>query len=296
MHPANGNDVLGQYQPSGGPMTIHFRSSARSIEQANPDTRRDSVDLQQDFDVGAEAGPAQEQEQEQDLQWTAELEATGSTRGDTGGNNPLSKATRDDVACKTPAKGTSQIDSHIASKRIMQETANIPISSAHSLPAPTPPLCAATGSLQAGRRVSQGKPLDLMKPTPSRPSSTNSTSEELYSDEREPKAKSGKVSKPPVRKSESKSKIKTSVKQSAPSGSTTPQVSATPPTTVAISVYVESTVSERAKKSRRTVGEQQTGEARIYREDLLRACVGAMSTLLGEGFRLERRVVYEEMS
>ena len=75
-----------------------------------------------------------------------------------------------------------------------------------------------------------------------------------------------------------------------------PQVNATPPTTVAISVSVESTVSEVAKKSRRTVGEHQTGEAKICIEELRRACVGAMTAFLGEGFRFARSVEYEEES
>ena len=61
-------DVMGQDQPSGGPLTLHFRRSARSTDQANPDTMGDSVDLQRDFDVAAEAEPAQEQEQEQEFQ------------------------------------------------------------------------------------------------------------------------------------------------------------------------------------------------------------------------------------
>ena len=62
MEPADLNDVMGQYQPSDDPLKIHFRRDAPSPDQANPDTTRDSIDLQQDFDVGAEAEPAQEQE------------------------------------------------------------------------------------------------------------------------------------------------------------------------------------------------------------------------------------------
>ena len=61
-------------------------------------------------------------------------------------------------------------------------------------------------------------------------------------------------------------------------------------------VSVESTVSEVAKKSRRTVGEQQTCEVKINIEELRRPCVGAMTALFGEGFRFARRVEYEEVS
>ena len=131
------------------------------------------------------------------------------------------------------------------------------------------------------------------RPTPS--TSSSSASEELDSDDRGPKAKRGKGSKRVVQKSATKQKNKPATKQSATAGSTTPQVNATPPTTVDISVSVESTVSTAAKKSRRTGGEQQTGEARIYVEELRRACVGAMTALLGEGFRFARRVEYEEV-
>ena len=60
---------------------MNIRRNARSTDQANPDTTRDSVDLQQDFDVGVEAEPAQEQEQEQDVRWTTEFEATGLDDG-----------------------------------------------------------------------------------------------------------------------------------------------------------------------------------------------------------------------
>ena len=61
MDPSDINDVIGQYQPSGGPLKFRFRRDARSTDQANPDTTRDSAELQQDNDVGAEAEPAQEQ-------------------------------------------------------------------------------------------------------------------------------------------------------------------------------------------------------------------------------------------
>ena len=70
MHPSDGNDALGQYQPSVGPLTIRFRLGARSTDQGNPDTKSDSVGIQQDIDVGAEEEPAQEQEEEQDFHWT----------------------------------------------------------------------------------------------------------------------------------------------------------------------------------------------------------------------------------
>ena len=45
MDPTDGNHVMGQNQPSGGPLTMHFRRNARSTDQANPDTTRDSADL-----------------------------------------------------------------------------------------------------------------------------------------------------------------------------------------------------------------------------------------------------------
>ena len=101
MDPTDVNDVLGQDQPSGGPLTIHFRRGARSTDQANPDTTRHSGDIQQDFDVGAEAEPAQEQEQEQDVQWTTEFEATGSTTGETVSTITMSGAMIGDVAGRT---------------------------------------------------------------------------------------------------------------------------------------------------------------------------------------------------
>ena len=46
MNPTDVNDVLGQDQPSSGPLMVRFRGGARSTDQANPDTTRDSVDLQ----------------------------------------------------------------------------------------------------------------------------------------------------------------------------------------------------------------------------------------------------------
>ena len=53
------NDVMGQYQPSGGPLPMRFLRNARSTDQANRDTTRDSIDLQHDCDVGVEAERAQ---------------------------------------------------------------------------------------------------------------------------------------------------------------------------------------------------------------------------------------------
>ena len=164
------------------------------------------------------------------------------------------------------------------------------------LPAPTPSLGPATKALQAGLQVSRGKSLELMDRPPTPSTSSGSVSEDLDSDEREPEAKRGKGSRRVVKKSATKPKDKPAAKQSATAGSTTPQVNTTPLTTVDISVSVESTVSTVAKKSRRTGGEQQTAEVKINVEELRRACVGAMTALLGEGFRFARRIDYEEVS
>ena len=46
MNRTDVTDVLEQDQPSWGPLTIHFRRSARSTDQENPDTTPDRVDLQ----------------------------------------------------------------------------------------------------------------------------------------------------------------------------------------------------------------------------------------------------------
>ena len=117
------------------------------------------------------------------------------------------------VAGRTRAReGALLNDSHVASKRTLNETANTPLSSGATVPASTPTLRPAMKALQAGRGVSKGKSLDLMKGPPSTSSSSSSTSEELDSDERETKAKRGRGSKRAVRKSEAKSKIKPAVK------------------------------------------------------------------------------------
>ena len=168
----------------------------------------------------------------------------------------------------------------------MNETVPTQFSSKPPPPAPMPTLGPAKAPLQSGRRISQGKPLALIKRPTQPPSSSSSTSEKLDSDEREHQAKCVKGSKRSNLKSESKPKIKPAVKEIAREGSKMPQLNAPPPKTLAISVSIESTVSEVAKRSRQTVGEQQTGDARIYIEELRRACVGAITGLLGEGFCL----------
>ena len=118
------NRVIGQDQPSGAPLPMRFRLDARSNDQANPDTTRDSADLQQNNDVGVEAEQAQEQEQEQDVQWTVDFEATGSTTGETVRNITMSGATIGDVASRTRARaGASQSDSNVPVKLTMHETA-----------------------------------------------------------------------------------------------------------------------------------------------------------------------------
>ena len=135
----------------------------------------------------------------------------------------------------------------------------------------------------------------MIKRPPPPPSSSSSTSEDLESEEREGKAKNGKAIKRPNQKFESERKIKPAVKQSATALSTTPQMSARPPTKVGVTVSVQSTVSEVAKKSRLTVGEKQSGEAGISIE-LRRACDGAMTGLPGEGSQFAPRVEDEELN
>ena len=138
--------------------------------------------------MGVEAEPGQEQEQV--VQWTAEFEAMGSTKGETVCNITMSGATICDVAGITRARaGASLSDSHVPVKRTMHDMANTPIASGHQLPAPIPPLDPAMKALLAGHQISKGKPLELMDRPPTPSSSSSSTSEELDSDEREPKAK-----------------------------------------------------------------------------------------------------------
>ena len=138
---------------------MRFHRDARSTDQANPDTTRDSADLQQDFDVGAEAEPVQEHEQDQEVQWTTEFEATGSTTGETVSNIRMSGATICDVAGRTRARaGASLSDSHVPVKRSMYETAKTSTSSGDPIPAPTPTLGTAIKALQAGHQISKGKP------------------------------------------------------------------------------------------------------------------------------------------
>ena len=106
----------------GCPLKMPFRPSARSTDQANPDTRGDSVDLQDVFDVGAESEQAQMQEQ--DVEWSAEMEGTGATTGDTVSNIPLGKVTLGDVAGRTGAQvAASQSAGRAGAKRTMNATA-----------------------------------------------------------------------------------------------------------------------------------------------------------------------------
>ena len=119
MDPTDVKDMLGQDQHSTGPLMFHFVPSARSTDRPNPDKARD---LQQNIDLGADAEPAQDQQHEQDFHWTAELEATGSTRVDTVSNISISKATIEDVARRTRATaGASQCGSHARPKGTLHE-------------------------------------------------------------------------------------------------------------------------------------------------------------------------------
>ena len=70
--------------------------------------------------MGLEAEPAQEQEQEQDFQWRAEFEATGSTTGDRVSNIRISKATIDDFAGRTRERDYERRKIVLMLRRIVQ--------------------------------------------------------------------------------------------------------------------------------------------------------------------------------
>ena len=139
MDPTVVSDLMGHNQPSGGPLLVHFRRSCRSNEQPNPETKRDSIDLQEDSDVGNES------EQAQDFRWMANVDATGSTTGETASNLTLNQATRD-VARRTRAQvPASHSIPRTAPKRSENQTAP------HRLPSNTAPLVPSLPAMAAFR-------------------------------------------------------------------------------------------------------------------------------------------------
>ena len=74
------------------------------------------------------------------------------------------------------------------------------------------------------------------------------------------------------------------MKKKAIAWSTRALLRAAPPRTVAVTVSIQSTLSEVAKISGRTVG-----DTTIYIDELRRAFFGAMTHLLGDGFQFARR-------
>ena len=293
MDTSNVNVVLGQDQCSTGPLMIHFRRSARYTDRPNPDPTLDSVDLQQNVDMGAEAEQAREQEEEQDVQWTAEFDATGSTTGDTVTNIYMSRATIDDVAGRRGVKAAaSQSSSHVAPNRTMGETLTTQASSKLPPPTPTPPIGPAMAALHTARRLSQGKPLEMIKRRRTPPSSSSPRRRSWTSKRANLKQNEGNGASEVLKKCELERIMKPPVKQSTTAWSTTPQFSPTPTKMVAVTVSRESAVSEVAKNSRRTVGVHQVGDTRIYIDEMRRACVAAMTALLGDGFQVARCVYY----
>ena len=65
----DGTDVLPQTLRPIGALVMRFRRDAPSLDLQNPDTRRDSIDLPEDVEMGAE--PEQVQLQESHLELTA---------------------------------------------------------------------------------------------------------------------------------------------------------------------------------------------------------------------------------